>query len=191
MAILPLETFLYPDKLLEAASLGAAEEKWWVLHTRPRAEKQVASRLHKRRNAFFLPLLSKRHVNKGRKFESFVPMFPSYVFLHGTHEARLAALATNLIVQVLPVTDQQRLHVDLTNVHRLIVSQAPLTSEHTLPAGTPVEIMDGPFAGMQGKLLGCGRDYRLFVEVKFLQRGVSVAVEPWMMRALGTANSSA
>ena len=114
-------------------------------------------------------------------------MFPSYVFLHGNHDARLTALATNLIVQVLPVVDQQRLHGDLLNVHRLILSQLPLTAEQTLPTGTPVEILEGPFAGLQGKLLGRGSHCRLFIEVKFLQRGVSVEMEPGMVRALGAA----
>jgi transcription antitermination factor NusG len=190
MAISPLETFLYPDKLLEAPLLEPGEERWWVLHTRPRAEKQVASRLHRHQSAFFLPLLCKRYENKSRKFESHLPMFPSYVFLHGTHDARLAALATNLVVQVLPVVDQQRLHSDLANVHRLIVSEAPLTAEHALTPGSPVEIIEGPFAGMQGKMLGNGSGCRLFIEVKFLQRGVSVAVEPWKVRSLRTAQTA-
>ena len=100
------------------------------------------------------------------------------------------ALATNLIVQVLPVVDQQRLHSDLADVHRLIVSQAVLTPEHTLPPGSPVEIIDGPFAGMHGKLLSHGSGCRLFIEVKFLQRGVSVAMEPWMVRGLGAGQAS-
>lgn len=186
MAILPLDTFLYPDELLQGPSVVAHDEgaQWWVLHTRPRAEKQVASRLLKRQCSFFLPLLCKRTINKSRKFESHVPMFASYVFLHGTHDARLAALATNLVVQVLPVGDQQRLFDDLARVHRLIVSQAPLTAEQMLLPGTPVEIIDGPFAGLQGKLLGRGSGWHLFVEVKFLQRGVSVEIEPWMARPL-------
>jgi transcription antitermination factor NusG len=89
-------------------------------------------------------------------------------------------------VQVLPVADQQRIYNDLNRVHRLIVSQAPLTPETTLLPGTPVEIIEGPFAGLEGKMLGRGSGWRLFVEVKFLQRGVSVEIDPWMARPLET-----
>ena len=55
MAILPLGTFLHPDKLLDAPRLDSTEEKWWVLHTRPRAEKQVASRLLNHQCDFLSP----------------------------------------------------------------------------------------------------------------------------------------
>src|SRR4051794_33583905 len=99
MPVLPLETFLYPDHLLAAPPTQTAEDRWWVLHTRPRAEKQVARRLLDRRQAFFLPLSHKRRwLNQSSKFESHLPMFPSYLFLHGNHDARLLALSTNLIV---------------------------------------------------------------------------------------------
>jgi transcriptional antiterminator RfaH len=197
MPILPLETFLYPDDLLDESGSSSAplemdEKPWWVLHTRPRTEKKLARSLLEREHGFFLPLLQKRSAPQGRKCISYVPMFPGYVFLHGAYEARLAALETNLIVQVLPVPDPQQLKEDLTRVHRLMLSRAPLSPEQTLLPGTPVEIIDGPFVGMRGKLLaGLKSGWRLLVEVRFLQCGVSVEIEPWMVRVLDAAEEEA
>ena len=58
MPLLPLEPFLFPDDLL-SGELGQGPVEgpgcWWVLHTRPRAEKSLARSLLRRNHPFFLP----------------------------------------------------------------------------------------------------------------------------------------
>ena len=39
-------------------------------------------------------------------------------------------------------------------------------------------------AGLTGKVLRRGKDLHFFIEVQFLQRGVSVEIESWMFQAL-------
>jgi hypothetical protein len=57
MPLLSLETSLYPsDVLAGEAPLPAVGNRWWVLHTRPRAEKSLARKLLARGTGFFLPL---------------------------------------------------------------------------------------------------------------------------------------
>jgi transcriptional antiterminator RfaH len=193
MPILPLETFLYPANLLDldAADTHERTGQWWVLHTRPRAEKSLARRLHSMRHSFFLPQHQHRWRSNGRSFESHNPLFPGYLFLHGDDDARVAALTTNLVANFLPVGDQTRLQQDLVRVHQLMISGAPLTPEQNLIPGDPVEIIKGPFAGMNGTVIRRGKAWRLFVEVKFLQRGVSVEIEHWMIRPLASRLVSA
>ena len=46
MPLLPLEPFIYPpDLLTKLGQTVEATEKWWVLYTRPRAEKVLARKL--------------------------------------------------------------------------------------------------------------------------------------------------
>jgi transcription antitermination factor NusG len=188
MPVLPLEPFLQPEHLFSESFAAANEdEQWWVLHTRPRAEKTIARRLHREGRAYFLPLLT-RAPRRRNKPQAHVPLFPSYLFLFGSREARLAALATNQLVQVIPVTDQARLYADLCNVYRLMISDAPLTREDRLLPGMPVEIAHGAFTGLQGKIIRRGASWRLFVEVNFLKCGVSVEVEQWMVKPLDKAS---
>lgn len=187
MPILPAEPYQHPATLFETSpahpSPGA---RWWVLHTKPRAEKSLARRLLKDGQYFFLPLYTRRHDRRDRpgKVDSYLPLFPGYVFLYGPEEERLAAFATKLVAQILPVADQGRLYQDLANVHRLMTLEKPLTPEKTLPPGTPIEITDGPFAGLTGTVLRRGASWHLVVEVKFLQSGVSVELEQWMVKPL-------
>ena len=187
MPLLPLEPVVFPDDLLGSLPAdGTAAARWWVLHTRPRAEKSLARRCLRRRLPFFLPLHQKQWRKGGRLFSSHVPLFPGYFFLYGDGEARMHALETKLVANWLPVDDQERLHNDLCRVHHLITVGAPLTPEDRLMPGARVEITHGPFAGLEGVVLRRGKQLRIFVAVQFLQQGVSVEIETWMLRPLAS-----
>lgn len=177
MPLLELETSVYPDDLFQSQPASGC---WWVLHTRPRAEKNLVRKLLRDGCAFFLPLHERQWLSTGRLLRSYLPLFPSYVFLHGDPYARLVALKTNLVVNVLPVEDQAQLHADLVRVHQLIASGSLLTPEDRLQPGSKVEITSGSLAGLEGKILRRGKKTKFLVEVQFLQRGVSVELESWM-----------
>jgi transcriptional antiterminator RfaH len=181
MPLLSCEPFIHPGSILDRPAEGDTG-RWWVLHTRPRAEKALARRLLHRDVPFFLPIYQRQWRNQGRMFRSYLPLFPGYVFLHGDGVTRLTALETNLVAQVLTAEDQGQLHADLRRVYRLITTGAALTPEDRLEPGDPVEIVTGPFAGMAGKLIRRGNGLRLFVEVQMLRRAVSVEVESWMVQ---------
>jgi transcription antitermination factor NusG len=182
MPLLPLEPFVFPEHLLTAS---AAEEAapWWVLHTKPRAEKSLARKLLRQTTPFFLPVCKRQWRNRGRLHSSHLPLFPGYLFLQGDQHAVYRTLETNLVVRILPVKDQEQLHADLARVYTLITTGAPLTPEDRLQPGTPVEIVSGPLTGLEGKVLRKGKQLKFFVEVQLLQRGVSVEIESWMLSA--------
>jgi hypothetical protein len=192
MPLLQLEPFLFPDDLLNTSIVGEADTgptRWWVLYTRPRAEKRLARCLFQKRLPFFLPLYQHRWRTQGRWLTSYLPLFPCYLFLHGDSEGRLKALQTNLVTMCLPVVDQKRLWGDLARVYQLMKSGAPLSPVERLRVGDEVEITTGPLAGLTGTILR-GRKVRFCVEVQMLRRGVSVDIEGWMLRPLpGSCNS--
>jgi transcriptional antiterminator RfaH len=183
MPLLPLEPYLYPNNLFEpsAAAVDGAE-RWWVLHSRPRAEKAMARQFLARRLTFFLPLYQKQWRSSGRMQCSYPPLFPGYIFLRGDDDARVAALTTNLVANVLAVPDQAGLYADLARVNHLMESGSALTPEEHLEPGTLVEISAGPLAGLTGKVLHRGKKLHFFIEVQLLQQGVSVEIESWMFQ---------
>jgi transcriptional antiterminator RfaH len=194
MPLLPLEPFIFPDDLLrEPPSADAG--RWWVLHTRPRAEKSLVRGLFRRHVPFFLPLSKRQWRNRGRLHSSHLPLFPGYVFLQGDGQSVFRTLETNLVARILEVPDQEQLHADLARIYCLIAAGAPLAPEDRLQPGAIVEIIRGPFTGLEGKILRRGKQLKFIVEVQFLQRGVSVEIESWMIeprdagRMLSTANA--
>jgi transcriptional antiterminator RfaH len=185
MPILPLEPFVFPEHLFEnLEAVGQGEERWWVLHTRPRAEKALARGLLKRNQPFFLPLYKRQWRSHGRLFNAHLPLFPGYIFLHGDSHARLLALETNQVARVIHVENQGQLQKDLIQIQRLMNSGVSLVPEDCLQPGMQVEIISGPLAGMEGRILRRNNSSRFFVEVHFLQQGVSVDIEGWMIKPL-------
>src|SRR5439155_11559252 len=160
--------------------------RWLVIYTRARAEKALARSLRHRQVGFFLPLYEQMWRSPaGRMRCSHLPLFPGYLFLHGATEARLHALETGLVSRCLSVVDQVGLHRDLARVYRLVSSGGPVLPENRLEPGSPVEFVVGPLAGLQGKVIRRGKQLRLVVEVRLLQRGVSVEIESHMVQPLG------
>lgn len=194
MPLLPLEPYLFPKALFEPSAFSAetspvetspaGAERWWVLHSRPRSEKALARQFLARRLPFFLPLYQKQWRSNSRLQSSYLPLFPGYIFLRADDDGRVAALTTNLVVNVLPVVDQQTFFNDLKHVHQLMESGSTLTPEDHLEPGTAVEITAGPLAGLEGKVLHRGKKLHFFIEVQLLQQGVSVEIESWMFQRL-------
>lgn len=184
MPLLALEPFIFPEDLLTESLLSRAESeaRWWVLHTRPRAEKALARRALNHTLSFFLPLYPKQWRSGGRLLKAHLPLFPGYLFLHGDGDARRLALETNLVANCLPVVDQAELHADLARVFQLMAGGTPLSPEERLGPGSAVEIVRGPLAGLRGTVVRRGKGMRLYVEVRFLHQGVSAEVESWMVQ---------
>src|SRR5690242_19645334 len=121
MPLLPMEPCIAPDDLLDTPiTLEGDSACWWVLYTRPRAEKSLARRFLARNLSFFLPLHQHQWRSRGRLFCSHMPLFPGYLFVRGNAEARLHALETNQVVSTLPVADPARLQADLARVYRMM-----------------------------------------------------------------------
>jgi transcriptional antiterminator RfaH len=178
MPILPPEPALFPENLLgEELPTELEGRTWWVLQTRPRQEKSLARDLLDRQVGFYLPLLERSNVIRGRVFQSQIPLFPGYVFLLGDDQERLTALTTHRVVRPLAVGDQARLWHDLRHLHRLLLSGEPITPEQRLIPGMLVEIITGPLAGLQGKVLRLDSRRRFVVGVEFMQQGVSVLLD--------------
>jgi hypothetical protein len=184
MPLLPPEPCIFPEGLL-ASSQSDADARWWVLHTRPRAEKALVRRLLPHGIAFFLPIYERSWRSRGRLMASHLPLFPGYVFINADDTGRIRALETNLIANCIPVTDQQRLRTDLERVYRLMSSDAPLGPEGRLVPGAPIAIVRGPLTGLEGKVVRRGGRLTFFVEVELLQQGVSVEIESWMIEPTG------
>ncbi|MEA2602389.1 MAG: hypothetical protein QOF89_3381 [Acidobacteriota bacterium] len=174
MPILKREADLSPRHLFE---LSRSEHPWWVAYVRSRQEKGLARHLGGHGVGFYLPQGEKQVRRAGRTFVSSLPLFPGYLFFRGAAEARRTALQSNLIVQVLPVTDQARLEEELASLWRLQQAGIPLVSHPYLEIGDEVEVVDGPFRGWTGKVLREKGRLRLIVSITLLRQAVAAELD--------------
>ena len=192
MPVLAPEPYIYPDNIIDSELedatdlIGEEEERWWVLHLRPRSEKSLSRRLFRNHISFFLPLYERRRRIQRRQVCSYLPLFPGYLFLRGGETARRIAIETNLVVGSLFVEDQQRIRKDLSFILRLMQSGSALSPTERLQPGMPAEIISGPLSGIRGTILRKtgARVLKFVIEVKLLQRGTSVEVDSSMVQPL-------
>jgi transcription antitermination factor NusG len=185
MPILPGELDLFPAELFNRLGEAPVEPgQWWAMYTMARREKELMRRLRALEIAFYSPLVPKRTRSpSGRVRESFVPLFASYVFVHGNEEQRYQALTTNCISRCLSVPDGARLVHDLRQIRNLIELGAPVTAEARIEPGRRVRVRSGPMLGMEGTVVKRrGKDW-LVVAVEFLQQGASVLLEDFQVEA--------
>ena len=181
MPILPAETSIFPDNLLEDFTAGTSERSWLVVHSKARQEKALARHLLALEIPFYLPLIAKNYLIRERRVQSYIPLFSGYVFLYGTERERFESLTTNRISHVLPVSDEEQLCCDLRAVQQLIETDAPLTVESRLQPGQPVRVIAGAMAGLEGTVVSRRGKTRLIVSVNFLQQGVSFEVDDFLL----------
>ena len=185
MPILKEEPSLFPETLLDALPSEPASRRWFAFYTKSRQEKSLARELLKYGIPFYLPLVRKTNVSRGRKRTSLVPLFGGYVFLYGSEEERVRSLTTGRISRVLDVEDPDQLVFDLRQLRQLIAADAPLTVESRLAAGQWVRVRQGAFAGLEGIVMKRRGKTRLLVSINFLQQGASVEIDDFLLEPLG------
>jgi transcriptional antiterminator RfaH len=195
MPILGAEPCSFPDELLAEASPWAPDEdserRWWVVYTKSRQEKALARQLYGQQLSFYLPLVPQDHLIRGRRVRALVPLFQGYVFLFGTPDERVQSLTTNRISRILPVSRQDELGRELTQLRMLIALGIPLTAERRLAPGQQVRIRTGPLAGFEGTVTQRRGGERLLIAVTYLQQGVSIEINDFMVEAISPTHAQA
>jgi transcription antitermination factor NusG len=184
MPILKEEPSLYPETLLDGPPSADPPRRWLALYTKSRQEKSLARELLKYGIPFYLPLVRKTSVSRGRKYTSLAPLFGGYLFLYASEEERVRSLTTGRISRVLDVEDPDQLLFDLRQLRQLIASDAPLTVESRISVGQRVRVRQGAFAELEGMVLKRRGKTRLLVSINFLQQGASVEIDDFLLEPL-------
>jgi transcription antitermination factor NusG len=154
---------------------------WWLAHTKPRQEKAVAGDLLAREVAYYLPLVTRKSLTRGRTRVARIPLFPGYIFIRGDREDRLSALQTNRLLTIRDVPDGERLRLQLLRFAELIALGAPLVRESRLMAGERVRVKAGPFRDTEGVVLRRNGKTELLIAVDFLQQGATLEIDDCML----------
>lgn len=174
MPILKREPDFFPESLFD---LDVEDVPWWVAHVRARQEKALARFLKPLEIPFYLPLHERMLRRAGRKFLSFLPLFPGYVFFRGTVDERYLAVQNHYVCRVLGVLDQHGFHAELGQLRSLQEIGASLEPHEYLGPGMAVTIAEGPFQGYSGVIVRAKGKVRMVVSVTMLRRSIVVELD--------------
>ncbi len=166
-----------PTRIVDVQLHAPPDERWFVLQTRARQEKAIAQTLAARGVAHFLPCIERTRRYQHRKRTVQQPLFPGYVFLHGTVEDTWLAIETKRLARVIDVPDQQQITEELAHLRAALNGGAALEPCDQLTAGRRVRVTSGPFAGVEGVIESHCRADRLILQIHALQRATALEID--------------
>ena len=89
----------------------------------------------------------------------------------------ISGLTANGTFQAGKILAPNSLKAGLQQIHRLTLTNTPVSPESHIQSGARVRIKHGPLMGLEGGLLQCNRGNCLLVNVEFFQRRAAVALD--------------
>lgn len=161
--------------------------QWFVLYTRPRFEKKVEERLKEAGFEAWLPVQTVVRQWSDRKKKVIVPLFNGYVFVRTVRKQLYHAVTVDGVActvtfngEPAPIRDEQ---IDMIK-KILIGPDAFEVTERNFTKGEPVEIIEGPLKGNEGKWMNWKGRKRVCLEVEQLNHIILVEVPAPYIRKL-------
>jgi transcription antitermination factor NusG len=150
---------------------------WWIAHTKARFEKALARDLLRCAAGYYLPLMERVNISRGRKSKSLKPLFPSYVFVCGTEDDRSAALKTNRICRMIEVPDQTALIDELANIEKAIAGSVQLDPYPFAVKGRRCRVSAGPLQGLEGIVVRRAGTSVLVLQVNMIAQAATLQID--------------
>ena len=151
--------------------------QWWVGHTKARFEKAFGWDLLHLKIPYFLPLIERVKISRGRKYKVRAPLFTSYVFFCGGELDRYAALKTDRLCQVIPIVDQDKLKNELLALEKALAGNIDIDPYPFAAVGKRCRVTAGALMGMEGIVIERKDRARIVLSVSILGQGASVEID--------------
>lgn len=160
-------------------TIDPAVPRWYVIHTKPRAEKKVAWYLGRYRCFWHLPTKTVVRKVQRRKVRRELPLFPGYVFARMNADQRVEMLRTNYIVRTLPIPRPRETIHQLRQLRRGVALASEMrVLSRTFHEGDHVRVTTGPMRGTEGYVKRDGDRALLYLNVEILGNSVEVVIPP-------------
>jgi transcription antitermination factor NusG len=160
-------------------ALEQQRDPWFVLRTRSHHENIVEHSLQQKQITAYLPRHRVVRRWKDRRVTLDMPLFPGYVFVQPRidqfENIRYVRGSCGFVVQ--GDKPAQMPEKELAAVRVLIGSGAELAVNPKLIPGQKVEVIAGPFMGVQGELIRVKSQDRLVINAYLVSSSVSVEVD--------------
>jgi transcriptional antiterminator RfaH len=155
---------------------------WHVCYLRPRSEKIVYKKIEELQIGVFLPLVKSLRVYKTKRKTILLPLFPGYIFVWIASGYRHHITAFSEVYQFIKFKDEYaRVSEEEINNLKLLVQnlkeEKEIFSEVAFQKGKNVEVIQGPFSGMKGKMIKRNGKHRIVVELKAISQAISIKVD--------------
>jgi len=155
---------------------------WYLIYTKPRLERHALENLERQGYECYLPLYPTEKLRRRKLTVTDSPLFPRYLFIRLSQEdsgKSWAPLRSTRGVSRLVCFGQHPAQVDDALIALLKSREQSFQSEpeRMFDQGTPVRIMDGPFADIDAVYQIPDGERRALVLIEILNKPVSLLVD--------------
>jgi transcriptional antiterminator RfaH len=165
------------EQLIDPARIEEiqAASWWYVIHTKPRQESRALLNLVQQEFECYMPQRLVQQLKKGTLAVKEEPLFPRYFFIrlqtHSTGKSWAPIRSTLGVSRLLTFgTEPARVDDRLIDYLRLTEARQYQTPEQLYKNGDTVEIVDGPFAGIQALYQMADGESRAIVLIDILNK---------------------
>jgi transcription antitermination factor NusG len=165
------------------------DKQWYVIRTKTLVEKKVFANLLKKELTVFLPLVKTVRQWSDRKKTLHVPLIPGVLFIN-CYEIELKLLFNEPyvfgVLQYLKrpaIVKEQEIHNLTILINGSVDDEIALLNERLKP-GDLVEVIKGPFKGLQGESIEINGKHRIKVRIDALSVECSVSIPVSFVRAI-------
>lgn len=163
---------------------------WYLLHTKPRQEMRALQNLEQQGYPCYLPLLPVEKLHQNNLTVCDEPLFPRYLFIQlgqGSVSQSWGPIRSTKGVNRLVSFGMEPAKVDDGLIDQIKLYEARLQGEpeRLFNAGERVQLIEGPFAGIEGVYQMTDGEQRVMVLIELLSKAVTVQVSPAGLRKVG------
>lgn len=166
------------DELFGELKAATGDERWAVIHTKPRCEKKLAEYAGNNEITYFLPQMESKRLYQRRQVSFTRPMFPGYLFCVVNTAKKQTLLISGYTVSFIKVPLQEELLEELINIRLSTQPKVEMKSALWLSEGLKVEIIKGPLKGVIGIVENHTKLNEVRLQVNILRQAVMVKLDP-------------
>ena len=153
-------------------------KKWHVMYTRPKFEKKINHKLEQKGIQSYLPLQVELRQWHDRKKKVIVPVFPGYVFVKIDAMDMYDIYNIPGFVRFISTGNSP----DIIPDDRMQLIQRVLSTDfekvqHFFAPNEKVRVVEGPFSGLEGTLVGERQANRLAVKIDIIDQTIVVNID--------------
>ena len=153
--------------------------KWHLIYTKPQQEKVALDNLTCQNYQCYLPLINKEKISQGKKILSKEPMFPRYLFVRLSHDGQQnwSAIRSSKGVSYLVNFGGLAASLDDETMDNLQQKIDKAIVVKVFSVGEKVEILKGPFKGMEAIFNTYKGEERAMLFLNFMANNLTVTFD--------------
>ena len=148
-----------------------------MLYLRPRCEKKMAKVCEAVGTEYYLPMRVQRRTYQRRAVTTHIPVFPSYLFASFDSDQLSKMKEFDLLLRIMEPRKESALLHELDQIRKALAVDPSLGADTALRKGLLVKIIDGPFAGIEGKVERVRQKTFVSLNVEMINQAIRVEVE--------------